>query len=898
MSAILDVLKIKDQDGNWHGIPGLKGDTGEPFKPLGIFPTVAAMQAAVENPGVGDCYLVGTTDLYYVYVYQTSGWVNAGRFLQKGDKGDSPTPAEITAAAAEWLSENVDPETGYVLDTSLSVEGAAADAGAVGDLKNDLLGSLFVVSSEQTGRVVDFDDGAGNIPFEKLTVDFPYNENGYTGVDLYRTALNVWGGDQMRADFKTMMPAANTNTPGQITFESSATNNNIYPVKFKENTRYKIILTLKNNKANTNSNLRCIYTDGTVRNIDKASTTEKQTVTIYSITGKTLRGIAKVTQAGSTTIYTNESGVFEYPAHSSEYVGYNGEKFSADWSEDIGVIYGGTLDVISKQLIEKYDASGEELAEYIIHTIDISIPTTLDGYNVLWSSTGDVTEKHRLNVQARDDYITELLSQKQDALTFDDVPTQNSDNPVKSGGVYSVIDDLESIFTGDVDTAVSNWLAAHPEATTTVTDNSLTSAKMAAEMKSWIRRNVINVKDYGATGDGTTDDSRAILDALHALPINNGVLYFPPGVYIHGDGLTGSDGTGNDYAGDPNVGRNIQLMFNGYTNLSIIGDSAEIRSNDNNGECPNNAILNLYSCSHVVVRDITLNGRREERGCHLGDGNAYNRRGNIHIYGCDDIVLDHVRSINSAMDGAYLGKNNAIKTTNVTIINCDFSNAYRNGLSVGCGEYVYVENTVFDKAGTNGGINPKAGIDVEADYGVNSPNKHVTIKNCRAIGCAGISAIAITVAAENVLIDGCITDNVITSGASNRKNICIVNNLLHNTYISSIAGGIVAGNKIIYDAASMQNGEEYSAIISEGGADLLLIQGNMIYCDAENIPENTFCNLGLNISNANAVVYDNVFENPLWGQGETAPIIINAKSERGNVFWQKTIPDGYNEIVI
>lgn len=45
----------------------------------------------------------------------------------------------------------------------------------------------------------------------------------------------------------------------------------------------------------------------------------------------------------------------------------------------------------------------------------------------------------------------------------------------------------------------------------------------AASVLEWI-----NVKDYGAVGDGVTDDTSAINSAISALT-NNSVLYFPPG---------------------------------------------------------------------------------------------------------------------------------------------------------------------------------------------------------------------------------------------------------------------------------------------------------------------------------------------------------------------------------
>jgi hypothetical protein len=40
-----------------------------------------------------------------------------------------------------------------------------------------------------------------------------------------------------------------------------------------------------------------------------------------------------------------------------------------------------------------------------------------------------------------------------------------------------------------------------------------------------------NVKSYGATGDGTTDDTTAIQAALAAIPSTGGLLYFPAGIY-------------------------------------------------------------------------------------------------------------------------------------------------------------------------------------------------------------------------------------------------------------------------------------------------------------------------------------------------------------------------------
>ncbi len=41
----------------------------------------------------------------------------------------------------------------------------------------------------------------------------------------------------------------------------------------------------------------------------------------------------------------------------------------------------------------------------------------------------------------------------------------------------------------------------------------------------------VNVKDFGAVGDGATDDTVAVNNAINALHPNGGVVYFPPGKY-------------------------------------------------------------------------------------------------------------------------------------------------------------------------------------------------------------------------------------------------------------------------------------------------------------------------------------------------------------------------------
>jgi len=91
--------------------------------------------------------------------------------------------------------------------------------------------------------------------------------------------------------------------------------------------------------------------------------------------------------------------------------------------------------------------------------------------------------------------LTTLLNAKQDTLTFDNVPTQSSNNPVKSGGVYSAlsdkadasdVEDIEALIPSTA--TVSNKLATMDDIggviddTSTSTDTTWSSSKINNEL--------------------------------------------------------------------------------------------------------------------------------------------------------------------------------------------------------------------------------------------------------------------------------------------------------------------------------------------------------------------------------------------------------------------------------
>lgn len=97
-------------------------------------------------------------------------------------------------------------------------------------------------------------------------------------------------------------------------------------------------------------------------------------------------------------------------------------------------------------------------------------------------------------------------------------------------------------------------------------------------------RDIVSAKDFGAVGDGTTDDSAAINAALAAVAISGAKLVFPPGTYLY-------SGTITVFFGMKICGASWQTTTLKFTNLAAIAID-----------------FTLASVSDVAIVGITLDG--------------------------------------------------------------------------------------------------------------------------------------------------------------------------------------------------------------------------------------------------------------------------------------------------
>lgn len=151
---------------------------------------------------------------------------------------------------------------------------------------------------------------------------------------------------------------------------------------------------------------------------------------------------------------------------------------------------------------------------------------------------------------------------------------------------------------------------------------------------------MLNVKDYGATGDGTTNDRSALLSAISAAG-PNGSLMFPPGTYLINERLT------------PLNGQTWCGSGKGVTVIKGAGTS-------------DYALYNNTSLSNFMIQSMTFDVN------NVTNGSA------VQLYYANACVIDNVEFKNVPVGGWMLklgvsdGLNDTTLCRDNLIIDCDF----------------------------------------------------------------------------------------------------------------------------------------------------------------------------------------------------------------------------------
>ena len=278
----------------------------------------------------------------------------------------------------------------------------------------------------------------------------------------------------------------------------------------------------------------------------------------------------------------------------------------------------------------------------------------------------------------------------------------------------------------------------------------------AAASGAWVRvyEGSANVKWFGVTGDGVTDDTAAIQAAVNVIELSGGGLFFPAGTYAVVPGAA--------YA-----------VIVDSDNVRIHGEGATISM----ASTANRQALRFYQADNCSLEGMRVVGS--------GTDGADGGQGLVQFTECDNVVVDDCRFVDANCDGLAIAAG-----LNPTVTGCVFDNCSKSGLYVnGCTGGTATGNTIV-----NGGGHTVSGNVVGAGIQL-SGNDNFSCTGNSVADCTGIGIYCNSTGTTQP------TNNVISGnsvkGCANATNIAVSGGIrLDNAGSSNACGTLVTGNNV------------------------------------------------------------------------------------------------------
>ena len=245
---------------------------------------------------------------------------------------------------------------------------------------------------------------------------------------------------------------------------------------------------------------------------------------------------------------------------------------------------------------------------------------------------------------------------------------------------------------------------------------------------------ILNVRDYGAVGDGVTNDTAAINAA--AADLRDGeTLYIPAGTYLL-----------REY-GEMDIiliqdRRNIHIRMEDGAILQLDTVEDHAISDENH-----HFILHLVRCENTTVTGGAIYGDRLRYTGSMHVEQGYG----IRMIDCKDLTVRNVEIAYLRGDGImmFTGIKNPDgtreKCENITVDNCHVHDCLRNGITLSSVDGCVISNTVIHGIR---GTAPEAAVDIEAEFS-GTVNKNATIENCEFYDNGSLS-VGVTGPSENI----------------------------------------------------------------------------------------------------------------------------------------------------
>lgn len=273
-----------------------------------------------------------------------------------------------------------------------------------------------------------------------------------------------------------------------------------------------------------------------------------------------------------------------------------------------------------------------------------------------------------------------------------------------------------------------------------------------------------DIKNFGAKGDGKTNDQQAFEAAANFFNVRggNGTLTISKGIYIVGkQTFTGGQPNKSAYEGED------VLRFINIKNLKIIGsantilrfkDSLHFGSfspgtglpyqhksgvfRDNHYAAFVGSCIHFYKCTKVSVSNLKMDGNN--KGLILGgtwaDVGIQLVHYGIFIENSNNVTINNMNVHHFGLDGICVANEARLQKDSINILNSTFEYNSRQGLSWVGGNNLISKNCKFNNTGQAAFSSPpSAGVDIEAEVG---PVRNGYFLNCEFINNKGVGMVA------------------------------------------------------------------------------------------------------------------------------------------------------------